>query len=77
MASSLLPVPYAQTVHASRQYAARDVVPLPDTTAEKCDHTWTGPTGVIWDCTGTVHPTDPTRGNAGSGHTLVARGRIA
>lgn len=44
---------------------------------EACGTTWTGPTGVVWDCTRGKHPSDPTQGYCGSGHTLVARSRPA
>jgi hypothetical protein len=45
--------------------------------AVRCTHTWTGPTGVVWDCVAPAHPTDPTLGLCGSGHSMVARPRAA
>jgi hypothetical protein len=39
---------------------------------QPCPGRYVGPTGVVWVCTIPVHPTDPTRGNAGSGHSWRA-----
>lgn len=43
---------------------------------DACGDSYTGPTGIVWDCAGREHPTDPNAGIAGSGHTWRARPRL-
>ena len=58
------------------RYAA-DRQPAPVASTERCTRSYTGPTGVVWDCVGPAHYTDPNVGIAGSGHTFVARPRTS
>jgi hypothetical protein len=61
--------------HGYGKYAA-DRQPRPIVSDELCERTWTGPTGIVWDCTGPKHYSDPNAGYCGSGHTMVPRPRL-
>lgn len=41
--------------------------------APPCGTSYTGPTGIVWDCTASAHYTDPRLGIHGSGHHFRAR----
>lgn len=58
-------------------YPRRPRLEVPGADAPRCTTTWTGPTGVVWDCIGAEHPTNPAEGLAGSGHTFRARPKVS
>lgn len=38
---------------------------------DQCQARYVGVTGVVWVCRNPVHPTDDTRGYAGTNHNMV------